>query len=258
MQAYETFGEAVASLHAAGNLVDELGSHVVLADLCRAAGRPVRARELCERALRQAEGHGEPLARAAAELHVALAELDVEVGHLDRAHAHLEAASTLAERAPVTESHFRLFVARALLAAASGEHAAATGHLDRAEQLHRPGFFPDVRPIPALRARLQLARGDLAAAGHWAREREVSPTDPPVFLREYDHLTLVRLLLARHRAHLDTDAADPGARPPRAAPGGRDGIRAGREPGRGAPPDRPGPPRPGAGGPRRCAPWPTP
>ena len=64
-----------------------------------------------------------------------------------------------------------------------------------------------MRPIPALRARLQLARGDLAAAGRWAREREVSPTDPPVFLREYDHLTLVRLLLAQHRAHLDAEAA---------------------------------------------------
>ncbi len=207
-QAYETFDEAVASLHAAGNLVDELGSHVVLADLCRAAGRPVRARELCERALRQAESLGEPLARASRELHVALAELDVEVGDLDRAGAHLDAASTLADRAPVTESDFRLFVARALLAAASGEDTAATGHLDRAEELHRPGFFPDVRPIPALRARLQVARGDLVAAGHWAREREVSPTDPAVFLREYDHLTLARLLLARHRAHLDPDAAD--------------------------------------------------
>jgi LuxR family maltose regulon positive regulatory protein len=206
LQAYQTFTEAVASLHAAGNLVDELGSHVVLADLCRAAGRPVRARELCERALKQAESLGDPLARAAAELHVALAELDVEVGRLDAARDHLEAASARADRAPVTESHFRLFVAKALVAAASGEHAAATGHLDRAEELHRPGFFPDVRPIPALRARLQLARGDLVAAGHWARESEVSPTDPPVFLREYDHLTLVRLLLARHRAHLDTDA----------------------------------------------------
>ena len=94
------------------------------------------------------------------------------------------------------------------MAAAHGDSAAALRHLDRAAQLHRPGFFPDVRPIPALRARLQLSAGDLAAAGRWARERGLSPTDPPEFLREYDHLTLVRLLLAQQRAHLEPDAAD--------------------------------------------------
>jgi LuxR family maltose regulon positive regulatory protein len=206
--AHETFTEAVDSLRAGGDLVDALGGTVVLADLSRAAGRPVRAHELVDRALREAEHLGAPVARAAAELHVVLAELDVEVGDLDRARGHLEATSTLIERAPVTESHFRLFVARALLAAAEGDLATALEHLDRAEELHRPGFFPDVRPIPALRARLQLAAGDLAAAGRWASQRGVSPTDPPEFLREYDHLTLVRLLLARQRAHLDADAAD--------------------------------------------------
>ena len=82
-QALETFGQAVASLRAAGNLVDELSGTVVLADLWRAAGRPVTARERLPRALQEAERHGEPVARATAELHVALAELDVEADDLD-------------------------------------------------------------------------------------------------------------------------------------------------------------------------------
>ncbi len=167
--AFETFSDAVASLRAGDDLVDGLGGTVVLADLSRAAGRPVRAHELSDRALQEAEDLGAPVTKAAAELHVVLAELDTEVGELGRARTHLEAASALTERAPVTESHFRLFVASALLAAAEGDLAAALRHLDRAESLHRPGFFPDVRPVPALRARLRLAAGDLAGAVRWAQ-----------------------------------------------------------------------------------------
>jgi LuxR family maltose regulon positive regulatory protein len=208
VSAFDTFTDAMASLRAGGDLVDGLGGTVVLADLSRAAGRPVHAHELCDRAMRQADDLGMPVARAASELRVVLAELDVEAGRLDRARAHLEAASALTERTPFSEGDFRLFVASALLAAADGDHATALRHLDRAEELHRPGFFPDVRPVAALRARIQLSEGDLAAAARWAVERGVSPTDPPQFLREYDHLTLVRLLLARQRAHLERDAAD--------------------------------------------------
>ena len=208
LPAFATFTDALASLRAGGDLVDGLGGTVVLADLSRAAGRPVRAHELCDRALHQAEDLGAPVARAAAELHGALAELDVEVCDLERARGHLEAASALTERTPFSESHFRVSVATALLAAAHGDYAAALRHLDRAEQLHRPGFFPDVRPIPALRARLQLATGDRAAAGRWARERGLSATEPQAFLHEYDRLTLVRLLLAQQREDLESDAAD--------------------------------------------------
>jgi LuxR family maltose regulon positive regulatory protein len=43
-EALTTFSEAVHHLHAAGNLVDELDSTIVLADMWRAAGRPSRAR----------------------------------------------------------------------------------------------------------------------------------------------------------------------------------------------------------------------
>ena len=146
------------------------------------------------------------MARAAAELHVALAELDVEVGDLQGAEHHLDAAAALAARAPMTESRFRWFVANALLARSGGDPEGAVQLLNQAEQLYRPGFFPDVRPIAALRTRIWIAQGLLPEAVDWARARGVSVADEARYLGEFDHLTLVRLLLAQHRLRPDSDA----------------------------------------------------
>ncbi|MFP5282252.1 MAG: LuxR C-terminal-related transcriptional regulator [Actinomycetes bacterium] len=197
-EALSTFSEAVRSLHAAGNLVDELDSTVVLADMWVTAGHPHRARQVYERALAAATGHGEPYPRATADLHVGLAELDRELDDLVSAEAHLETARTLSERGSITENRHRWYAAMAQLRAATGDHAAALQLLDQAEELYRPGFYPDLRPLAALRARLQIAAGDLAAAEDWARDHHVTADEQAMFLREYDHLTLVRLALARH------------------------------------------------------------
>jgi LuxR family transcriptional regulator, maltose regulon positive regulatory protein len=198
--ALSTFSEAVRSLHAAGNLVDELDSTVVLADMWVAAGRPSRARRLCEQALEVATEGGHPYVRAKADLHVALAELDRELDELPSAEAHLETARVLGERTSITENRHRWFVAMSQVRAAAGDSGTATGLLDQAEALYRHGFYPDLRPIAAMKARVQIAAEDLAAAGAWAEERGVRVGDDPDYLREYEHLTLARLLLAQHRA----------------------------------------------------------
>ena len=198
-QALSTFADAVRSLHAAGNLVDELDSTVPLADMWVAAGRPGRARRLYEQALQGAVANGEPYPRAAADLHVGLAELDLELDDLDGARAHLETARVLAESGSITENRHRWFVAMAQACAAGGDHDAAPHLLDRAEALYRRGFYPDVRPIAALRARLRIRAGDLASAAAWAGDRGVRVDDAVDYLGEYEHLTLARLLLAQHR-----------------------------------------------------------
>jgi LuxR family maltose regulon positive regulatory protein len=195
--AVETFTAALGSLHAAGALVDELNSSALLAEMWTVAGRPDRARSVCQKALAASAVLGVAAARATADLHVALAELDLASGDLASAERHLAEAEPLAEREPNSESHHRRFVVAALLAAARGDHDAALALLDTAEQLYRPGFYPNLRPIGAVRARVQLAAGDLASAGDWVAESGVDTADEPSYLREYEHLTLVRVLLAR-------------------------------------------------------------
>ena len=106
----------------------------------------------------------------------------------------------------MTEGRYRWFVAMSRVADAEGDPLEAITLLDQAEEVYRPGFFPDLRPIAAMRARVWITHGDLARAADWARERGVSAADDAAYLKEFDHLTLVRLLIAQHRATPDTGA----------------------------------------------------
>jgi LuxR family maltose regulon positive regulatory protein len=64
-----------------------------------------------------------------------------------------------------------------------------------------------VRPVPAIKARVRIRQGDLAAAAAWARAAGVTATDKAGYLQEYSHLTLVRLLIAQQRNQPDTPVA---------------------------------------------------
>ncbi len=138
-----------------------------------------------------------------------------ELDDLTSAEAHLESARVLGERASITENRHRWYVVMAQVRASRGDYDTAIRLLDEADTLYRRGFYPDVRPIAALRARVQIAAGDLSSAGGWAEDRAVSVDDEPDYLREYEHLTLARLLFAQHQAdqHIDGAAgASPGAK----------------------------------------------
>ena len=81
---------------------------------------------------------------------------------------------------------------------AEGNLAGALDLLNEAERLYVSDFFPDVRPVPAFRARVWIARGRLGEALGWAREQGLSVEDDLRYLHEFEHITLASVLLAQY------------------------------------------------------------
>jgi LuxR family maltose regulon positive regulatory protein len=81
---------------------------------------------------------------------------------------------------------------------AQGDPAAALDAMDEAVRVApSPGVVSLLNPVPAQRARLLLAQGDIAAAALWAQQRGLRPDDEPGYPREPEYLVLARLLLAQ-------------------------------------------------------------
>jgi LuxR family transcriptional regulator, maltose regulon positive regulatory protein len=83
---------------------------------------------------------------------------------------------------------------------AEGDLAGALDAMDEAARLAPdPAMASLLNPVPAERARLLLAQGDVAAAQQWIRERDLRAEDEPAYPRQAEYLVLARLLLAQNR-----------------------------------------------------------
>ena len=159
--AADGYAEAVAGMEAAGNLADVLGCSLGLADMRTAQGRLRDALSTLEHGLQLAADPVGPTLRGTVDMHVALAEVLYERNDLDAVRRHLDAADELGEHAGLPQSPYRWRVAMARLAQLEGDDDGALELLDEAEQRFNTDYSPAVRPVPAMKARLRLASGDV-------------------------------------------------------------------------------------------------
>ena len=196
-EAHRWYADGMARLGQAGHLADTVGCALAVADIQVAQGRLGDAMTTFERALQLATGSPGVVLRGAADMHVGMSELLRERNQLDVARRHLRAGVELGEHAGLPQNAYRWQVAMARLQQSEGDSDGAAERLDQAERLYVSDFFPNVRPVAAVRARVWVAQGAVAEALAWARERGLSVDDDLGYLREYEHITLARARLAQ-------------------------------------------------------------
>ena len=201
--AHRTYAEGMARVQRAGHISDAIGGVIALADIEVAQGHLRQAMRTYERGLQlatvqQPEG-ARPVLRGTADMYVGMSELHRERNELTTATQHLLKSKELGEHTGFPQYPYRWRVAMARIREAEGDLDAALDLLHEAERLYVSDFYPNVRPVAALTTRVWVAQGRLTEALDWVREQGLSAHDDLTYLREFEHITLARVLLARYQ-----------------------------------------------------------
>ena len=206
--AYWTSGDVAAASRAsseAANLSQAAGNFYVtlvalrgLALVKAAQGRLREAAELYRRALGLGLEQGYELLPVMGYAHIGLGELLREWNDLEAASHHLTEGIELCKQGGLVVPLPDGYISLSRVKQARGDVVDAFATVQEAEQLvQRHDITLIIAKLAAHRARLSLAKGDVAAAARWARESAVSLDDEPSFQNEFEHITLARVLIAK-------------------------------------------------------------
>ncbi len=198
--AHRAYSAAVEGMHRAGHIADILGCSIALADIQITQGHLGKAQATYEQALRLAAPETGTVLPGTADMYVGLSQIACERNDLSTASAHLQHSQELGEHTGLPQNPYRRRVAMARIREAQGDLGGALDLLDEAQRVYTGDFSPNVRPIPALRARILAAQGRVDQALAWARDHGLSVDDDLSYLHEFEHITLAKVLLAQYRA----------------------------------------------------------
>ena len=199
-EAERALSSSIAQGRTAGQPTMTAWGYQDLGQVQRAQGRLDTAAGTYRQALEVAAATSRTALPAAGIAYVGLAEVAYQRNELDAALRHvsegIEACRQMNFTAPLATGLATL----AWIRQAQGDAAGAREAMEEAGQAAPgPGVAGLLNPVPAQRARLQLAQGDVAAAARWAQQRGLGPDDEPGYPREPEYLVLARVLLAQDR-----------------------------------------------------------
>ncbi|GAB5426438.1 MAG: LuxR C-terminal-related transcriptional regulator [Crocinitomicaceae bacterium] len=202
-------GDLEAAIHVLSNfqknirrsndILTAIGITFILTEIKEVQGRLHEAFYTYQQALQLIASHDTPIPAGMVDLYRGISELYCEQGDLKVATQHLQTSKKLSQQAQITGEQHRLCIAEARIAEAQGDLDRALDLLDDAERLYVRSAFPAIRPISALRTQIWISQGRLTEALMWAHDQGLSSEDKLSFLQEFEHITLVRVLIAQYR-----------------------------------------------------------
>jgi LuxR family maltose regulon positive regulatory protein len=193
--AYRAFfdGMAMADPYAA------ISGDFVLAGIKLAQGQLNTALSIYEKALWLVLERGEPMPLGTEDLYSGISELHRERGDLETAAQDLLTGKKLGEQNELPDWQHRWYIAQARLHETNGDLDGALDLLEEAERRFVRTPVPIIRPIAALKTRVRIAQDKIAEALDWVHTRDLSVDDELSYLREFEHITLARVLIARYK-----------------------------------------------------------
>jgi LuxR family transcriptional regulator, maltose regulon positive regulatory protein len=199
-QAERAFASSTAQWRAAGEPTLAAWGGYHLGRVRRAQARLDAALDTYQQTLQIAAAPGRPVLPAAGLPHVGMAEVAYQRNQLDDALEHLTEGIARCRQFAYTQGLATGLATLGWIRQAQGDPAGAVEAMDEALRVApSPNVASLLNPVPAQRARLLLAQGDLAAAIGWTTQRGLGPDDEPSYPKELDYLVLARVLLAQDR-----------------------------------------------------------
>jgi LuxR family maltose regulon positive regulatory protein len=198
-EAERAFANIVAEGREAGEPHLTLTAGAILGRILLARGRLDAAFRTYQEGLEFTAQTGLTLVLSAAVAHVGIAEVFYERNQLEQALRHAREGISLGRQLTSTQALTTGLTTLAWIRQAMGDPAGAREAMDEAYQL-----MPNLEivalhnPVPAERARLLLAQGDVKEVAHWVEERGLQEGDEPGYARELEYLVLARYLLSRN------------------------------------------------------------
>jgi LuxR family maltose regulon positive regulatory protein len=193
---------SMSQMLASGRYSDAAGMTFLIADIRTVLGQLHEAERTYRESFSLVQGGKAIQPAVLADLHRGLGELLLERGELDAAGEEFRKGRELGEGLFLADWRYRIALAEARLAEATGDFNGALALLEEAERFHVRTPLPDARPLGALRARIWTRQGAAAKALAWASGADLAASDRPAYLTESGHLSLARALLARHAEDL--------------------------------------------------------